>query len=166
MLCVATFAQEQGSRTNPQPTAPDGTKALREEMLTLIAANDRRYGDAITAQKEATNAGFATLREATNAAIAAADRATTKAELSSDRRFESVNEFRKLVDDQQRTFMPRSEAEKELAGLKEDLADLRDVFQKQQARGSGLSEGWGLAVGVVGFIVLVGGVVLAWRNRR
>jgi hypothetical protein len=39
------------------------------------------------------------------------DRAVTKAEVATEKRFESVNEFRNTLADQQRTFIPRKEAE-------------------------------------------------------
>lgn len=64
-----------------------------------------------------TDAKFVTYRtlidsqaEKVALALDAAEKAIAKAEASTEKRFDSVNEFRQQLNDQARTFMPRTEA--------------------------------------------------------
>ncbi len=59
---------------------------------------------------------------AVEAALEAADHAVSKAEVSTDKRFESVNEFRATLADQQSTFMPRPEAMALLKSIEDKMA--------------------------------------------
>lgn len=58
-------------------------------------------------------------KEAINAAMAAANVATTKAEAASEKRFDSVNEFREAMKDQQKTFADKEQTERRLGALEE-----------------------------------------------
>src|SRR4026209_1908109 len=109
-----------------------------EHLRTLIASNDKRYEQrfdasqkalevGFAAAKAAVDASFAAQKEAINAALAAADRAVTKAELPTAKRFESVNECRGTLDNQQRTLIPRSEVDKMFQAMTEKV----DRLQKQ-----------------------------------
>jgi hypothetical protein len=113
---------------------------LHEHFTKSLAEQDRRHEARTDAAKEAVGV-----------AMAAADRAVLKAEGAAERRFESVNEFRNTLADQQRSLMPRTEAEIRLAALDARLVALE---QARSAKG-GAKEGWGFAVGVVGLIAVV-----------
>ena len=149
---------------------------LTASMHDALAAADKRYEQRFEAsqkaldlgfagQKAAVDAAFAAQKEAINAALAAADRAVLKAELATEKRFESVNEFRGTLDNQQRTLIPRSEVAAIVKGLDEKIANLKEQFDKIQNDRSGqISErrgvvgGWGYAVGAIGFVLLI----VAW----
>lgn len=159
----AAIAQEK-------PTAPtasvDQVKALRDEVLAQFAS-ERRYTDAqFAAQKEAMSFGFLSQREATQSALAAADRAVNKAEDASTKRFDSVNEFRSTLSDQQRTLMPRAEAELLVKGLEGRVSDLSEQLQKMQARNVGISDGWGYAVAVVVLAVTAISLAMLFRKKQ
>jgi len=142
-----------------------------EHTRTLIAGNDKRYEQrfdasqqALTvgfaAAKAAVDASFAAQKEAINAALAAADRAVSKAELATEKRFESVNEFRATLDNQQRTLIPRTEVDVTVRGLEEkitqvakQLDQLRSERAGQVAERRGTKDGYGYAVGIVGFVI-------------
>lgn len=157
-------------------------------ILALIAANDRGYQQrfeasekaldlgflnqksavdaAFSSQKSAIDAAFSAQKEAINAALAAADRAVNKAELATEKRFESVNEFRGTLDNQQRTLIPRSEVavikdglEEKIAQLTKQMDEMRLERSGQIQQRSGLKEGWGVAVGIVGLVMLVVGLL-------
>jgi len=108
------------------PDTPDMSQwtlvTLREYVLAIIQTNDARYSErfessqtalnaALTAQQTAMQTAFTAQKLSVDAALAAADRAVNKAEVASEKRFEGVNEFRGTLQDQQRTLMPRAEAE-------------------------------------------------------
>ncbi len=136
-----------------------------------IAATDLRYQQRFEAQSDALAAAFLSQQtamktafdvaeKAVNAALAAADRAVSKAELASDKRFESVNEFRKTLSDQQATFMPRSEANVALGAMAEKLSALKASVDQSVAERQGVKGGWGYAVGVVGFVLALGSLLI------
>ena len=147
---------------------------LRDAAASAAAATDLRYqqrfeaqSDALAAafqsQQQAMTVAFTVAEKAVQAALAAADRAVSKAELASDKRFESVNEFRKTLDDQQRTLMPRAESDRALGGLADKLATLKEQIDALIAERVGIRGGWGYAVGVIGFVAVV--AALIWTLR-
>jgi hypothetical protein len=127
--------------------------AKLDTLNTLIAGNDKRYEQRFEGQKAAIDAAFAAQKEAINAALAAADRAVAKAENATEKRFESVNEFRGTLDNQQRTLIPRSEVDVMVRGLEEKIANNTKQLDAMNAERAGLKGGWGYAVGVVGFVL-------------
>lgn len=54
-------------------------------------------------------------------AMAAADKAVTKAEVAAEKRFDSVNEFRSAMKDQQNTFADRAQTDFRLASIEKRL---------------------------------------------
>ena len=87
------------------------------------------------------------------ASLTAADRAVSKAETAAEKRFDSVNEFRGLVGDQQRTLMPRAEAEVILAGHNKRLDAMEQAIATRIGEGAGIHAGWGYAVGIIGVVL-------------
>jgi hypothetical protein len=130
-----------------------GLKAL---MDSAFKESDLRYQQRFDAQAKALEAAFQAAKEAVQAALSAADRAVSKAELAADKRFESVNEFRKTLDDQQRTLMPRAESDRAMQALAEKLVSLKEQMDALLAERAGVKGGWGYAVGVVGFLLALG----------
>jgi len=144
---------------------------LTEALKTSQVATDLRYQQRFEAQSEALTAAFSSQQtamktafdvaeKAVNAALAAADRAVSKAELASDKRFEGVNEFRATLADQQRTLIPRAEVvvmHNAIADKVNELVKRMDVIHAERA---GLRGGWGYAVGVVGFLLALGSLLM------
>jgi anion-transporting ArsA/GET3 family ATPase len=62
-------------------------------------------------------------KEAINAAMAAAKEATQKAEAASEKRFDSVNEFRNAMKDQQATFADKEQTAFRLNAIDRKLAE-------------------------------------------
>ena len=137
-----------------------------QDLKDLIVANDKRYEQryeasqkaleaALVAQKDAVKEAFAAQKEAISAALAAQDRAVSKAEMASEKRFEGVNEFRAQLGDQQRTLMPRVEAENRLGTMGEKISVLESFRTEMLSKGSGTKEGYGLAIGIVGLVLVL-----------
>jgi hypothetical protein len=68
-------------------------------------------------------------------------------------RFASVNEFRGAMEDAQRKFMPRPEAEVRMAALESKLDQQFTQLDRLQAERQGIRGGWGYAVGVLGLVI-------------
>jgi len=138
--------------------------ALKDHLKETMIERDKRYEhryDAImaavhaglTSHQEASQAALLAQREAIQAALAAQDRAVSKAEMAAEKRFEGVNEFRAQLGDQQRTLMPRVEAENRMNALAEKIGVLEGFRTEQLSKGSGAREGYGFAIGVVGLVL-------------
>jgi len=137
---------------------------LKEHLTSLIDANDVRYAQrfeasqaaiaaAFLAQQTAMTTAFAAQKLSVDAALEAAKTAVNKAEVAAEKRFESVNEFRATLADQQRSLMPRSEAEI----LIRSLTDKMEVMEKTLASMSGQRSGMSTAVGIA---IAIGGIVI------
>lgn len=118
-------------------------------VIQLMAEKDKNY-----------NQRFDNVVEATKSALAAADRAVSKAEIATEKRFEGVNEFRKTLSDQQVTFMPRAEIQILHDSLSEKIAKVDNRVSLIEGNKTGLSQGWGWAVGVLGIIIAVVTILL------
>jgi hypothetical protein len=114
---------------------------------------DKRYDDALKAVKESSTL-----------ALAAADRAVAKAENATEKRFDAVNEFRETLADQQRTLMPRAEAELRFVSMEKTLAAIQLAQGRSAGSGEGAQVGWGYAIGAAGFVFGLIGLAIALVN--
>lgn len=111
----------------------------------------KEYVDAMLgALQTSVNQRFGDSNTSVASALAAAKEAVLKAENASDKRFEGVNEFRATLADQQRTLMPRAEAELLVKGLETRLTKLETVGGERRAQSVGGREMWAWIVGVLG----------------
>ncbi len=120
----------------------DLMKAQFDNLHTLIDANDKAY-----------NQRFENNTEATKAALASADRAVIKAEAATEKRFDNVNEFRNTLADQQRTFIPKAEAELSFRGIVDRIDKLENGQISNQSKGFGINQGIGWIIGIIGTII-------------
>jgi hypothetical protein len=183
---------------NAQAVPVWNVETLRAHITTLMDQFDKRMAErhdaaeraikiafdaqntamqaAFAAQREAVTTAFLSQKEAVNAALAAADRAVLKAELSTDKRFESVNEFRGTLADQQRMLMPRLEAETISKALEAKLDSITDVLTDKIEQiqktilasanvRAGVGVGWQLAVAVVVLVLALIGTAIAFYHK-
>ena len=87
----------------------------------IMDERDKRYEMRFHTSENAVNAALASQKLSAEAALNAANQAVSKAELAAEKRFESVNEFRKTLSDQQTTFMPRGEIAAIIQALTEKI---------------------------------------------
>jgi hypothetical protein len=139
---------------------------LREYIKDLTAAHDKRYEQrfeaqqkaldaAFEAQKDAVTAAMQAQKEAGNAALAAQEAAVAKAETAAEKRFEGADKHRLEQAEQQRTLMPRAEAESRLAALAEKVGVLESFRTEALSKGVGAKESYGWIIGIVGFVLTI-----------
>lgn len=114
----------------------------REMILMLIAERDRQYDQRFRAQELAVAA-----------ALTAAKEAVTKAEMASEKRFDSVNEFRNSLKDQQQTLASKAEVEVRFKFLE----DKWKTIEERQTKAAGSSEGmttlWAILFGLCSLMI-------------
>ena len=126
---------------------PARAEVTAQEVMTIL--NERSV---------ANNQRFDAQEKAVAAALAAAKEAVAKAETAAEKRFDSVNEFRSTLKDQQATLMSRSEA---LAVIKamEDKIQTNDARISQVvSRAEGASLLWNGISAVVGLAIGLGAI--------
>jgi hypothetical protein len=134
-------------------------ETLHEHIRVLIAASDKRYEQRFECFEHNIELRFTEQKSATAAALAAADRAVQKAETAAEKRFESVNEFRNTLGDQQRNLMPRSEVDVLVKGLESKVEGLKEQVNQIHDERRGVVGGWGYAVGVIGFVLTLANII-------
>lgn len=118
-------------------------------IRTLIDGNDKRYEERFLASQKALELGLAGTKTEIGAALVSADRAVQKAEVATEKRFESVNEFRATLDNQQRTLIPRSEVDVIKLSLEEKIAQVTktlDEVRRGDALVGGVAQGGKAAI--------------------
>lgn len=97
-----------------------------------LAAEKTYLEAAIDGLKEAFGQQISHQKEATAQALASADKAVLKAEVAAEKRFESVNEFRATLSDQQRELATKTEVnlrfkalEDRVNGVVEDAREMK-----------------------------------------
>lgn len=131
----------------------------KELLMKVIEANDVRYDQRFEASKEAITAALSAAKEAITAALSASDRAVLKAESANEKRFEGVNEFRSTLADQQRTLMPRTEAEAIFKNMGEKIDANSKLISETLSNREGRGQGWQYAVGAIGLIATLLSIV-------
>lgn len=144
---------------------------FRDHTVALLRETDLRYQQRFDAQQKAVADALLGAEKAVNTALASADRAVLKAESAAEKRFESVNEFRRTLNDQAVTLLTRSEAEARLGALNDKV----NVITGRLDRGEGTSTGVqqarvdghmtvgsvvGIVMGTVGVLSLLGTVLV------
>jgi len=130
----------------------DTLKEHTDVRLVLV----REQLEAISRERFALiNQRFVDAEKSVAFALTAAKEAVTKAEAASEKRFEGVNEFRATLGDQQRTLMPRAEAELRMKSMEDQIAAIQRANVEQFGKSTGSKELWGWIVGVLGVLALV-----------
>lgn len=135
-----------------------GGVTLKEYLVALIDNNDKRYEQRFNDTKIAVDAALIAADKAVAAALAGQKEAVTKAEVAAEKRFESVNEFRNTLSDQQRNLMPRAEVDILVKSITDRLNKVENSDLFSDGKGKGMSASWAILVGVVGFIAVLIGI--------
>lgn len=106
------------------------------------------------------------LELAMQAGLATAKEAVVKAEDATERRFESVNEFRGQLNDQQRSFMPRLEYEQAHNALISRVDELTKRVDDREARSGGMSSVWLVMVAFISVTATVVSTIVLVMTRR
>lgn len=135
---------------------------LKEHISILMDLNEKRI-DTIF---ENLNTKINSQTQLIQSTLAASEKAITKAEKATEKRFESVNEFRKALNDSQRTYMPRIETELLINQLSAKVDVNTNTLLKRSAEGAGLHKGWTVLVGAIGVIGIVTTIVLHFFVKK
>lgn len=128
------------------------TVSIKEFLLSIIAVNDKRYEQRFSDTKIAVDAALIAADKAVAAALAGQKEAVTKAEVAAEKRFESVNEFRKTLSDQQQTLMLKREADIKFDTLEKQMNIIIGRQDKAEGRGIGVGQMLGYVLGAIGIV--------------
>lgn len=127
----------------------------RDYLSAIIAERDKQYGQRFDAQEKAVSA-----------ALAAAKEAVSKAEGAAEKRFESVNEFRNTLKDQQSGLATRLEVDARFKAMEDKIVALSLTQSQMTASNEGALKLWGLIAGGVGLLGVIGMLVMGAINLR
>jgi hypothetical protein len=134
--------------------------AADKAVVKADAAAERRYLDAqIQGVKETFWNLLKSEKDAIGVALSAADKAVLKAEAAAEKRFESVNEFRETLSDQQRTFVLKSEVDYRFAAIEEKLTLATATLIETRGKGNGMNAAWGYIIGAAGLLAALASVI-------
>lgn len=147
--------------------------AADKAIIAAVAAADKAAAKAeLAAEKTYLEAAIRSLKEAfmqqiefqkdlTQQALSDADKAVAKAENAAERRFDSVNEFRATLSDQQRDLATKSDVMLRFQALEGRINTLAEDAREIKGRSIGYSSGWGYLVGGIGAVAALVGIFLS-----
>ncbi len=136
-LAAQTLTVDIAQQTAERAVAKAEAAADKRYLESQTEALEKNFAQQIMASRDALVAGSKAQREALDAALAASERAIAKAEVSTEKRFESVNEFRNALTDQQKNFATNSEVYLRFAALEEKVNTAFTILNETKGRASG-----------------------------
>lgn len=124
---------------------------VQRQLSDLRTLLDERYAT----QTKALDAAFMAAEKAVQTALESAEKAVTKAETAAEKRFESVNEFRGQLADQNASFMTRTEFDAKHEALEKQVDDLKKYADRSAGRAGGQGAMYGWIIAAVGLVVSV-----------
>jgi len=106
----------------------------------------KHFEDKISGVEERTKERFAHSKQAVDYALAAAEKAVTKAEVAAEKRFDSVNEFRNAMKDQQTSYADKQQTDFRLHAIERKL-------ENYQGQATGIGASWAVLLGVISIAV-------------
>jgi hypothetical protein len=116
---------------------------------------DERY----QTQQKAMETALTAADKAVQAALAAQEKAITKAETAAEKRFESVNEFRATLADQQSQLLTRGEYDAQHDALVDKVNGLADRLNRSEGQSAGVRLTGGVLVATITAAAAIVGVV-------
>lgn len=102
-----------------------------------LAAEKTALEASIASLEKAFGQQIAHTKELTAQALASADKAVLKAEVAAEKRFESVNEFRSTLSDQQRELATKTECDLRFAAMDARISDVMQEYREMKGHGLG-----------------------------
>lgn len=183
LLLAPSLASAQ-TQSPPSISQTTSDSVTVNQLLAVIAERDRQYSQRFEAQEKALSFALINLNQrfeaqdksttialtaadrAVQAALTAAKEAVQKAEAAAEKRFDSVNEFRNTLKDQQLLLMTRAEAEARLKDMDRRLSDITDVLNRRASESKGASDLWAIIFAGFGILMALVGVYVALNPRR
>ena len=133
-------------------------KELERRIMLLIAEREKQYTQRFAAEEKARSVALVAAERAVQSALTAAKEAVIKAELASEKRFDSVNEFRGQLKDQQQTLMPRIEAEARFKSIEDKIDAMKG------SSSAGANHLWGIIATALVTLATVIGAIAVFRH--
>lgn len=140
--------------------------ALSNVTTANMVAQKEAINSALIAAKEALTAALTASEKALTAALASSEKAITKAEESNEKRFESVNEFRGTLADQQRDLATKPEVNLRFNAIEDKLNTAMTTLSEGKGKSQGANWLWGVIVGAASLvltILTIAGILIATR---
>lgn len=140
---------------------------VAEKVVAKVElAAEKTYLEAsIKSLREAFSQQIAFQKEATEKALASADKAVLKAEDAAEKRFQSVNEFRATLADQQADLATKTEVNLRVAALEARINGVVEDAREIKGRSYGYSSGWGYLVGAIGVVGAAVAIIVEFVKR-
>ena len=190
----AQAAQTPSFAQSSPPFLPAQSASNLDQILSLIAERDKQYAQRFEAQEKAlafavtnvnqkfealekaiairfeqqeksTTVALSAAEKAVQAALVAAKEAVAKAESAAEKRFESVNEFRNTLKDQQLLLQTRTEASSTANALDRRISEVASKVNEISNKAEGASNLWAYLVGGGGFFVALAALLFAVSKR-
>lgn len=142
-------------------------RSLRERLDAASASSKEMLDTARSSRSAELAVQFSALKDSITKTEGSNKLAVDKAEASNEKRFESVNEFRAQLKDQQALLMPRAESDVKSKLVADSLTALTQRLDQISGRGQGIDAFWSALVAATGLLIGIAGVVAAvFRHRR
>jgi hypothetical protein len=132
----------------------------------LFTERHNQYIEMFTSSEKATQVALTAAEKAVQAALIAAKEAVTKAEAASEKRFDSVNEFRNTLKDQQVSLMTRTEADVRFKSIEEKLEIINKFTSTVEGKSEGISSVWGWIFAAVATVWAVSEIIYIVAEGR
>lgn len=149
-LCHPAMAQQPS-----QPHNYHSGEITARELHSLMNERDRAQAQRFQDQEKAVSA-----------ALAAAKEAVAKAEAAAEKRYESLNEFRGTLKDQQATLIPRAEVMAMMKAIEDKQRFNDERLSRLISRGEGVNWIIGMIGAAIGGVVgLIAAAATIWKRR-
>lgn len=135
------------------------------ELQAIVDERSKAVSQRFDLEKGANSQRFEAQEKAVAAALAAAKEAVAKAESAAEKRFDSVNEFRASLKDQQTTLIPRLEVDVRLKAMDAKITDNEARIVQIVSRAEGSAQLWQGITVVLGICIAATTLLLAFRKR-
>jgi hypothetical protein len=115
-------------------TSKEYLTALIEHLNVLIINNDKRYTERFDSSEKAVAAALAAQKELTNAAFASSEKAIVKAEDSQRTYNQGHNDLSRKMEEQYKALVPISEHRADLNSVKSEVANDKVNMEKRMDR--------------------------------
>lgn len=140
-------------------------QALSNVTTANMVAQKEAINAALAASEKALTAALAASEKALIAALASSEKAITKAEEANEKRFQSVNEFRATLADQQRELATKSEVTLRFTAVEDKLSTALTTLSEARGKSAGVNWLWGILVGGGMFILTIISVAAVVLSR-
>jgi len=131
------------------------------ELNVILTERSRAIDQKFESLEKSIALTLSALERSNNAALTAAKEAVIKAEVAAEKRFDSVNEFRNTLKDQQGTLATKTDMDTRFRYVEQKLAEIDARLNKTSG---GLDAATWIWAAVISFAGLVMGMLGAYRS--